>query len=162
MADSISFEIEGVNSLNAKLEGVTRDIKYKGGRFALRKAAQLVAEQARENASRLDDPETGRKIADNVAVRWSGKTFKQTGDLHFRVGVLGGGKLRKGNPDTGVGGETPHWRLLELGTEKMPAVPFLRPALAENLQPATNEFVEQYSKAIDRALKRARKQNGGG
>lgn len=160
MADSISFEIEGVNSLVAKLDGVSQDMKKKGGRFALRRAANLIRDKAKENAQRMDDPDTGRSIADNVAVRWSGKTFKQTGNLHFRVGVLGGAVLRNGG-DTSAKAPTPHFRLLEFGTEKMAAQPFLRPSLADNIQPATNVFVMEYDKAIDRALKRAAKANGG-
>ncbi|GHB30477.1 HK97-gp10 family putative phage morphogenesis protein [Salinicola rhizosphaerae] len=157
MADAITFEIEGVNSLNAKLDTVSNDIRFKGGRFALRKAANLVRDKAKENAARLDDPETGRKIADNVAVRWSSRYFKRTGNLKFRVGVLGGGKLEPGNPDTGPGGATPHWHLLELGTSKMPAQPFMRTALSSSIEAATAEFVTQYGKAVDRAIKRAAK-----
>lgn len=161
MADSVQFEIEGVDALNAKLATVTKDMRYKGGRFALRRAANLVRDKAKANAERLDDPETGRKIADNVAVRWSGRTFKRTGNLKFRVGVLGGGRLRGGNPDTGAGGPTPHWHLLELGTEKMQAQPFMRPAASDNLHAIQAEFVTQYDKALDRAIKRAKRQSGG-
>jgi HK97 gp10 family phage protein len=61
----------------------------------------------------------------------------------------------KGNPDSGKKGPTPHFRLLEFGTEKMSARPFMRPALAENIEAATNEFVLQYNKSLDRAAKKA-------
>lgn len=161
MADEVTFEMEGVEALEAKLKGISYDMKFKGGRFALRKAANLIRDKAKGKAERFDDAATGRKVADNVAVRWSGKHFKRTEDLKFRVGVKGGGKTRGGNPDTGVGGKTPHFHLLEFGTERMPAQPFLRPALAENTQEASREFIKQYGKAVDRAIKRAERASGG-
>ncbi len=161
MANELTFNLDGVPELNAKLAEVGKDVKFKGGRFALRKAANLVRDNAKARAMTFDDSETGRQVADNIVVRWSGKHFKQTGDLMFRVGVKGGGSTgRNGNPDTGEGGKTPHWHLLEFGTSKMPAQPFMRPALAESIGAVSNEFVSQYKKAIDRAIKRAARQQG--
>jgi len=45
--------------------------------------------------------------------------------------------------------------LLEFGTEKMAAVPFMRPALANSISEVTNTFVTEYEKSIDRAIRRA-------
>ena len=127
MADTIEFNIEGLDALLGKLDAVTYDVKRKGGRSALRKAAQLIADKARENWHRVDDEETGRSIAANVALRWNGRLFKRTGDLGFRVGVLHGAAIKvKGNPDAGMNGPTPHWRLREFGTANMAAQPFMR------------------------------------
>jgi len=151
-----AVKMEGVDQLVKRLEAVRQDVKLKGGRFALRKAAQLVRDAARAKARSFDDPETGRSIADNVVERWNGKLFKATGDLGFRVGVQGGAKAPPGgNPDLGAGSATPHWRFKELGTETLPAEPFLRPALEQNLEAAASTFVTQYGKALDRALKKA-------
>lgn len=159
MVDDVQFSILGLDSLLGKFESISYDLKRKGGRSALRKAAQVVANAAKANASSLDDPETGRSIANNIALRWNGRTFKQSGDLAFRVGVLHGAKLPRGegNVDQGSNGPTPHWRLLEFGTQKMRAQPFMRRALADNINEATNTFITEYEKAIDRAIKRARK-----
>ena len=149
-----SFEVEGLPELVAKMEGLSYDLKRKGGRFALRKAANLIRDKAKEGAHRLDDPQTGQSIADNIAVRFAPRVFRQTGDLMFRVGVLKGAVLRNAG-DTSAGSPTPHWRLLELGREGVPPTPFMRPALAENIEAASRVFVVEYGKAIDRALKRA-------
>ena len=159
MADGMEFSITGLDSLLGKLEAVTYDLKRKGGRSALRKAAQLVANKAKEGAEKLDDTATGRSIAKNIALRWNGRLFKQTGDLAFRVGVLHGAVLPKkgATTDLSANGPTPHWRLLEFGTEKMQATPFMRKALADNISAATDAFVTEYEKAIDRAIKRAAK-----
>ncbi|PKL97403.1 MAG: hypothetical protein CVV17_12110, partial [Gammaproteobacteria bacterium HGW-Gammaproteobacteria-7] len=67
MADSLEFSLTGLDSLLGKLESVSHDVKRKGGRSALRKAAQIVAEKAKEGARRVDDSKTGRSIEDNVA-----------------------------------------------------------------------------------------------
>ena len=136
MFDTVSI-IEGIDEINKKLDAVSDDIKFKGGRFALRKAANVIKGAVEKNALRLDDPETAEQISKNVAVRWSPKKFKRTGDLMFRVGLLGGAKSNatrkrrrgkrtlaemgeldgkgKGNP----GGDTWYWRLREFGTRKM-------------------------------------------
>lgn len=156
MADGVEFSITGLDSLLGKLDAVTYDVKRKGGRAALRKAAQVVVQSAKERAERIDDKETGRSIADNIALRWNGRLFKQTGDLGFRIGVLHGAVLKNGG-DLSPNSPTPHWRLIEFGTEKMAAEPFMRPALADSISQVTSTFVTEYEKSIDRAIKRAAK-----
>lgn len=164
MADSIEFSLTGLDSLLGKLEAVSYDVKRKGGRSALRKAAQVIRDKAKQNAERLDDPETAAKISANIVERWNGKLFKQTGDLGFRIGVMGGAGGRKsGAEQSGLpGGDTRHFRYVEFGTEKTAAQPFLRPALEQSIGQATDVFVKEYEKAIDRAVKRAAKKAAAG
>ncbi len=163
MAESSEFGLIGIDELMAKLDSVTDDVRRRGGRSSLRKAAMVIVRAAKENAARIDDPDTGRQIGQNVGIRWNGKVFKSTGNLAFRIGVLGGGKIPKGNPDAGAGGATPHWHLIELGFDHtragkmIPPQPFLRPALANNVSLVTDTFVREFEKAIDRAIKRAAK-----
>ncbi|HCA25255.1 MAG TPA: hypothetical protein DEP32_13910 [Pseudomonas sp.] len=163
MADGVEYSLTGMDALIGKLGTVKHDVKYKGGRFAGRKAAAVIVAKAKQNASRSDDPATGRVIADNIALRWNGRLFKRTGDIGFRVGVLTGStrNLQPGNPDTGPGGATPHAMLVELGTSKARAQPYLRPAAEDNLAEITNEFLRQYEKALDRAIRRANRENRG-
>ncbi|HDS1781162.1 TPA: HK97 gp10 family phage protein [Pseudomonas putida] len=156
MADGVEFSILGLDSLLGKLGEVSVDVRRKGGRAALRKAAQLVVQKAKVGAERIDDKATGRSISDNIALRWNGRLFKRTGDLGFRIGVLHGAVLKDGG-DLSTNAPTPHWRLIEFGTEKMPAAPFMRPALADSISEVTNTFVTEYEKAIDRAIRRAAK-----
>jgi HK97 gp10 family phage protein len=158
MVASVDFKITGADALIGKLRAVSYDLKYKGGRAALRKAAQLVVKAARANAQRLDDPQTPDSISKNIVERWDGKRFKSSGDLGFMVGVLGGARATtKGANNSNPGGTTFHWRFKEFGTSRIAATPFMRPALEDNINQATSEFVTQYEKAIDRALKRAKK-----
>ncbi|MFQ6574134.1 HK97-gp10 family putative phage morphogenesis protein [Pseudomonas sp. UM16] len=156
MAETVEFSLLGLDSLLGKIQAVKYETKRKGGRAALRRAANVVAEKAKQGAERLDNKETGRAISDNIAVRWNGRLFKRSGDLGFRVGVLHGAVLADGG-DLSPNAPTPHWRLLEFGTEKMPAAPFMRPALTDNISEVTGTFITEYEKAIDRAIKRALK-----
>lgn len=159
----ISFQLKGLDDIQAKLANLTYDAKRKGGRAALRKAAQLVRDDAIRRAQALDDPQSAENISKNIAERWNGRLFKTTGNIGFRIGVLGGArdesgkipskKAVKANP----GGDTFYWRFVEFGTENMKARPFMRPALATNVDKATDVFVTEFNKGIDRALKKAAK-----
>lgn len=166
MGDGVEFSLTGLDDLLGKLDAVTHEVKRKGGRFALRKAAQVVRDAAQANAKRIDDPETAEDISRNVAMRWNGRLFKRTGNLGFRVGVLGGARIPKSKPKGsdpgGPGGDTRYWAFQEFGTEDTPAQPFMRPALSENIGPATDTFVRELDRALDRAIKRAAKKEGGG
>lgn len=55
MADGVEFSITGLESLLGKLDSVSYDVRRKGGRAALRKAAQVVVQKAKEGAERIDD-----------------------------------------------------------------------------------------------------------
>lgn len=160
MSDSISFSMTGVDELNKKLESITDDLKKKGGRFALRKAAQKIRDKAKQNAARIDDPQTAENIEKNIVERWDGKLFKRTGDLGFRVGVLGGaGGNKSSDAFAGLpGGDTRmQFRQQEFGNSLHPAQPFMRPAAEQAGQEAVDEFMAQYGKAIDRAIARGKK-----
>lgn len=154
-----SSQVTGLENLTAKFDSLKQDIRYKGGRAALRKAAQLVRNAARSNAQTIDDPDSRENIAKNIVERWSNRYFKATGDLKFRVGVQGGagGSAAKGSLAGLPGGDTRHWRYVEFGTEDTAAKPFMRRALEANLQPATTLFVKEFNKSIERALKKVAK-----
>lgn len=148
--------IEGLPDVLKLLRDLGPGVVNKGARFALRKGANIVRDAAKANAGPLDDPETGRSIADNVAIRFSNRTFKRTGDIMFRVGILGGARTAK-KLDAGSGAPTPHWRLIEFGTEHVAARPFLRRALSENTEAVTNTTARELSKWINRYVKKQAK-----
>lgn len=174
MTDTIEASVDGLESLLGKLDELDFDMKRKGGRAALRRAANIIRDSAQQKARLINDPNTPESIAANIAVRWNNRRFKRNGDLAFRVGVLGGAKQygntkanrRQGRVgDTYVtsgskknpGGDTWYWRFIELGTRRQRARPFLRPAMTENVQAATDEFIRSWEKSVDRALRRAKK-----
>jgi len=150
----IQIDMQGLQALTAKLQTLKQETRYKGGRTAGRKAANVIAAAAKLRAAHIDDPKTAENIIKNIAVRWNNRLFKKTGDLGFRIGVRGGAESKKEN-DTNPGKDTWYWRLVEFGTVKTRAKPFMRPALQESAQEATNTFISEYQKALDRAIKRA-------
>ncbi|WP_193090861.1 HK97-gp10 family putative phage morphogenesis protein [Halomonas colorata] len=191
MTDPVALNVDGLEPLLARMDNIGYDLRKKGGRFAMRKAANLIRDRARQNAQAIDDPSTANSIADNIVVRFSPKDFRQRGDLVFRVGVLGGAKGYaaasgevKGKGKENPGGDTYYWRFIEFGRGPVkapegenlanaqsgeffggdvgpaPAQPFMRRALSENIQDATNEFINQYNKSLDRALKKQAREAG--
>lgn len=159
MADGIDFTLVGFEEVRRKLAITPVKLRTKGARRALSAAANIVTKAARQNAERVDDPETGRRIRDNIGKRSRSAYSRRTGDAMVSVGVLTEkGRIPKGNPDTGRRGNTPHWHLVErgteteLGTEKARAQPFLRPALADNIGPVTDKFAAELDKELEKAL----------
>lgn len=158
-----SVKMDGIEALSKRLDGLKYDASRKGGRFALRKAAQVIRDMAKQNAMQLDDPKTSEVIARNIQERWNSRLNKTTGNLGFRVGVLGGardysaygelttGKSASANP----GGDTFYWRFVEFGTQKVRARPFMRPAIENGSQKATDVFITEFGRALDRALRKA-------
>lgn len=160
MAGDVEFKIEGLDKVLAKLEAVGGTVRRKAGRSALRKAGNIIVKAARLKVSQNDDPDTPQNIAKNIFMQWNNRRFKATGDLAFRIGVRGGAKSRAGSDDFKIGGnrnnpggDTWYWRFLEFGTKIAIAKPFLRPAMAENVQSVTDTFITALSASIDRATK---------
>lgn len=160
MADGLEFKIQGLDPLKEKLTAVDAAVRGPSGRTALRKAAYVLRDKARENASRVDDPQTKEAINKNIVAAFGAKRYKATGDLSFRIGVLGGAKSRKklrsgedrnsGNP----GGDTFYWRFVEMGTQRVAARPFLRNVGDQVGQQAVDTFIEAFGAVLDRAIKR--------
>lgn len=174
MADKFEFHVKELDDILDTMKALPAAIRKKGVQFGLRKGANLVRDAAKENARRLNNPDTPEDIAANIAVRASNRYYKQTGDVMMRVGVRGGaatyadnrwnrakrraGKTYKtdggkGNP----GGDTFHWRFLEFGTRHMAATPFMRPALENNITPVINATATNTSRWLDRNIPKLRK-----
>lgn len=148
------WDLRGFDRVIERMRGLPVALRGKAGRSALGKAARVLTNHAKDNARRIDDSETGREIARNVTQRFRSKYFKQTGDLMISVGVATEkGRIPTGNPDTGAGGNTPHWHLIENGTEKARAQPFLRPAFVQGVEEVQTVFAAELEKQIDKIAK---------
>ncbi|WP_299582087.1 HK97-gp10 family putative phage morphogenesis protein [uncultured Microbulbifer sp.] len=154
----MKFDLHGMDEVIAGLQALEKDVKKKAARFALRKAAMLVLNEAVGNAKRVDDPLSVSVISENIALRFDNRHFKNTGELKFRVGVLGGANPKQKKFSEHLpGGGTQHWRLLEFGTEHIPAQPMMRPALSSNIDNATAEFARELDKWLQRYTRRMAK-----
>ncbi len=164
---SLDVKIDGLNELQKRLKqlGSPKLVKRIGNK-ALRAASNIVKKAAVDNAKRLDDPDSGERIWKNITVR-SRRT--RNGDLKMSVGVRGGAKQYndskenvrkrlagksyktlgdKNNP----GGDTWYFRFIEYGTSRQPATPFMRPALEQNIEAATNAFSQKFNDELNKEL----------
>ena len=150
---AVELNIEGLDRLNRKLTQLSNPKKAKQiARKAGRQAMNIVRDAARSNAKAIDDPDTREKIWKNISVA-AGKS-KNKDVIVMRVGIRGGASFSNPNPPNTSGGDTRHWRWLELGASHFPPTPFMRPALQNNIQAVTNSFAENFNKEIDKELDR--------
>ncbi|MGY6625200.1 HK97-gp10 family putative phage morphogenesis protein [Acinetobacter johnsonii] len=148
---SVEVQIHGIDELNRKLKLLTSSKAAKRiARKAARQAMNIVRDAARVNAKTIDDPETVEKIWKNIAVS-GGKTRNQN-EIVMRVGVRGGASFSNKNPPKVSGGDTRHWRWIEYGSAHNVAVPFMRPALNNNIQEVTNKFSSVFEAELDKEL----------
>ncbi|MCH7357527.1 HK97 gp10 family phage protein [Acinetobacter sp. NIPH 1958] len=151
----VEFDITGLDDVVNRLQRLANPRKTKSiSRKAARQAMNIVRDAARLNARAIDDPDTREKIWKNIKVS-PGKT-RNKNEIRMRVGVDGGAAMNANSDRQALaaksGGNTTYWRFLELGTSKMPATPFMRPALATNIQQVTNKFVEVFNAELDKEL----------
>lgn len=160
------FTVKGLNGISAnltQLQDVLGD-KQAGSpiRNALYKAARSIKKRAVSNARAIDRPETPEKIYLNVAVRAMKYPQRAGGDVGYRIGILGGARdysaygelksLNQNNP----GLDTWYWRLVEFGTERTQAKPFLVPAMNEGAGEAMEIFAAELRKEVEKAVGRLR------
>ena len=149
MADGIKFSIIGMDRTSQRFYALSDFFRKKAAQSALGSAVRVITNDAKRRALTIDDPETGRVIADNIVQRVRSRYYRKTGDIMISVGVnTAHGRIPPGNPDTGKGGSTPHWHLVEEGTEKMPARPYLRPAMNENIEKVLDTFARKLEQKI--------------
>ena len=148
--------IKGGRQLNAKLTALPEKLREAAGRRAARKAMAIVRTAARHGAQRVDNTATPEEIARNVYMQQSRRQSRRIGGVVMRVGISGGARRPMGpdpNASAQPGGDTRHWRYIELGTEKTPAQPFLRPALENNTQPVLDSLAVGLGAELDRIVK---------
>ena len=170
MVDQITSSIEGIATISKRLQALGQDYRKKGMRFATRKGAQVIVGAAKKKADTFDDAKTPTSISKNIVERFSNSYYKRTGNIKFRVGVLGGArkpsaltkkakasdkylKPKKGAP----GGITYYWRYKEFGTRFVAPDPFLRPAAENNQAEVFAEIAKHGAAWTGRAIKRLNK-----
>ena len=147
----VEVKITGLDDVVSKLQKLANPRRTKSLALkASRQAMNIVRDAARNNAKAIDDPETSEKIFKNIKVS-AGKT-RNPNEIVMRVGVDGGASFSNPNPKPTSGGDTRYWRFLEMGTSQIPATPFMRPALANNIQQVTNKFAEVFDAELDKEL----------
>lgn len=152
------IKISGLEGIERKLKQLSTRVGKNATRRALRKGAGVIRKAARLNARRIDDPETAAQIAKNIVVQSGGaKREKLAGGPMVRVGVQGGARPLKKGTETGLpGGNTTHWRFIEIGTSEARAQPFLRPAMNDSASAVFAATATDLQKQLDKELAKLR------
>lgn len=135
MADNLGG-IQGLDAVLGRLKQLHGKKQINAIKMAMRKGANIIKKDAVARAGALDDSETPNKIYKEIVTRMR----KQRGnELRISVGVRGGARKyvsNRANRRAGkvgksyeTGGIVWYWRILEFGSVKMAARPFMRPAL---------------------------------
>ena len=141
----------GMEQFKQKIDRLRNTKKAKSiARKAARQAMNIVRDSARVNARAIDDPETAEKIFKNISVA-AGRS-RDPNVIVMKVGVREGASFSNKNPPKLSGGDTRHWRWVEFGSANNIAVPFMRPALARNIQQVTDKFAQVFNTEIDKEL----------
>lgn len=134
MADWITYKLTGADKLSATFKTLSQEMQRQVVVPAGKDAMQIVMDDAKDRAHRIDNPKTPQNIALNIAMIDDVKYFEETGDTKISVGVK---KSRRGR----LGGNTFYWWFVELGTSRSRAQPFMRNALGQNQQAVFAEFL---------------------
>lgn len=135
----LTFNPQELERLNKRLQSLVEKVGKKAMRGAARKAMTKVRNDVKAAAPEDLNDDDNVKIKTSVALitKWKADT------LYVKVGIRGGAKK---NPDTPY-----YFRMVEFGTAKMAARPFMRPALESNAQQIMDTVVQELNRALDKA-----------
>lgn len=157
MADVLLFHLTGMDGILERLDALPKKLKKKAAKVAARKGMNIVRDEARRNAKKIDNPESRAAIWKNIRTQEATRSGRKVGGVVMRVGVVGGGRIRKisrkqreAQSANLPGGATQHWWLIEFGSENTKARPFMRPALASKIDAVEEKVASELSAAIDR------------
>lgn len=142
--------LKGLDEALKKMKNMRTSTQKKHIRKALKKALIPMRDKVKENAKKLDDPETKEKIWRNVQIQ-PGKGKKD--EFKSRIGIRGGAK-KNSDKSHGPGGDTWYFRMPELGTRYSPATPFIRPAFEATKRESKQIFVEELRESIIREVRK--------
>ncbi len=153
--NEVTFKINGLEGIEKKLKELPDKFAYRGMRRALRRGANVIRDHARRNAKNLDAPATREAIYKNIAVAGGGrKRERQVCGPMMRVGVRGGARFNPAADGLPGGNTTGYWRLLEFGTSRQRAQPFMRNAIVTGAEPAIGAIVKASAIELDKELKK--------
>ena len=141
MAETV--RIDGLKELGEALKGLRRDMAQKAARQAVAAGASVVRAQARKNAP----VDTGNLQKAIVMKRKRNTKLTEEYGVSVRVGKKSDVTRAKAGKGA-LGKDAYYARFLEFGTVKLPAKPFLTPALSQNVQKATEAMKTRLAKRI--------------
>lgn len=155
MGNKVTVQLEGLRELDNILRALPVEIKRSKIIYrALHDGARLMAAEAKRRAPLLQDPREKRR--ERGAIR-SGITQQASRDRDFEVNirVRNRGYIFAPGPDTRRNpkssqraGNPNYWWLVEFGTSKMSAQPFMRPAFEAKKVAAATEIKASLGRGI--------------
>lgn len=148
MADSVTFEVKGLRELGERMRGLSAKMQNSIAASATGAAASIVKKAAISNVVSSPSVDTG-SLRDAIIAKKIPKSQSQYTSEHI-VTVRGRGKP-KVNKKGVKQAQAPHAGLVEFGTVNMPAEPFLRPAIDNNIDKATNAMRDKIASRLTKA-----------
>jgi HK97 gp10 family phage protein len=151
MAETV--KLQGIDDLKRAVAELTRDLRRKVVRSALRDAAGPIARAAKAAAPVLKKDHPYR-LPGTLRKSIITKASKQFNGQHGEIGVFIAVRKRKGLGGK-AGARNPfdpfYWRFQEFGTAKQSARPFMEPAFNANAPRAIKIFQDRLKTRIDKA-----------
>lgn len=166
----MKFKIEGLADLDGTLGRLIAETSSATAKNTLRRALTKAAQPVADRAKQLVAVDSGG-LRDSIKV--SGRLANPVGKSEFHAAMKAG--LGKGAAvsamrdarraaDRGstievyIGpGQQPHAHLIEFGTARSPAQPYLRPAWEETREQVLADIKSQVEAEMDRSIQRARR-----
>lgn len=155
-------KITGIREIRKALEALPKELQRTTEMVALRAGAKPILNAARTNAKSSEV--TGQLIKSlGINVR-KGKSGKTRGIYTARIGARRGFRVLKGIRTKGKNKGKPYFQdpskydhLVELGTSRTAAKPFIRPAVDSTGSQVLGEIAKGYEKGLSRAVTRMKK-----
>lgn len=145
------MRVEGLQELQAQLVALGQELGRKTLAAAARKAFAPVVEAARARAPKGDSGQLKQAIRLQV--------LQPKGEGAAVIAGLRVGKMPPGGRRRHKVGPEVYWRFVEMGTARVAARPFARPALDAGQGAVVETMKAELRKAIDRALRRKAKKS---
>ena len=160
MGNVVNFQVQGIKEMNARIAALQREFGSKSvpaGAWvmrALHDGARVIRDEAKRRAPVLRVPDPRRTAGElkNGIVEHASR--EQWNTVYVRVrtrGYIFGAGLdsSKNKKSSSRAGNPNYWWLVEFGTSKAPAQPFLRPAFESKKGEALNAIRNSLARGLD-------------
>jgi len=137
------FEVAGLRQLGEAMRGLSEDVRTKVARQAVAAGASVVRKAARDKAP----VDSGNLKASMIMKRIRETNLTEEYIVTPRKGKTRDGKAAKRGQGK-LGKDAYYARFVEFGTVKVPARPFIRPAMEDNVQRATQAIADRLAARI--------------
>jgi len=165
-----TIQMTGLRELGLAMKELDARLQKKVGRNAVAAGARIIQKQAKQNAPVLKEPAPNRKPGTIKKQIRTKAERRKDGTFEARVWVKGIGKKKVNEFKAATGrksSENPddpwYWWLVEFGTARTPAQPFMRPAFeakkveaARKIQSNLSDRLEKEAAQIGRTVGRAK------